>query len=321
MKHNIKITPLIEQMEKLFRHTRTGSFKTRARYKSSCRNFLDFVHKEFKLKNIKNLQDKHVVAYIKKRQEEGVSPKTIKNDLVAIRYLHDMIPNAKYQLSDNDDLKKLYELKLDKTPAVKGDRGWTDEEYRNILSFVNEKASENKTAADTRDVMILCRTMGLRVAEAVAMKRSQAEEALRTGIYQVRGEAKNGKWRQVPLSNEARQMLLNRLKIVNRGEKVFVGPNEKTHHAINRVEKFLENHREKFVTEEGKQKRMYKGKSSPLTFHGLRYNYVQDRIKEEMEKGYSFEQAASFVTKEVGHERIDVIKVYLGNKNVLLIMD
>lgn len=305
-------SPIEQQMEKLFRHTRVGSFKTRARYKSSCKNFLAFVHEEFKLKNIRNLHDKHVVAYIKSRQAAGIAPKTLKNDLGAVRYLHDMIPNPKFELSDNEVLKREFEVTFEKTPAVKGDRSWTVKEYRNLYEFADAQASGNQTAADTRDVMILCRTMGLRIAEAVAMHRSQAEQALRTGIYPVRNEAKNGKWREVPLSVEARSMLTGRLPKVGRGQKVFVQPDEKTHHAINRLEKFLETHRIKFTTVEGEQKRMYEGQASPLTFHGLRYNYVQDRVKQEMAKGYTYEQAALFVTQEVGHERIDVIKVYLG---------
>lgn len=312
MQSKNKTTPIQQQMDKLYKHTRTGSFKTRARYKSSCTNFLEFVHDTFKLKNLRNLQDKHVIAYIKYRQENGISAKTIKNDLGAIRYLHDMVPFTKHTLSDNKALQKQHEITLNKTPAVKGNRGWTNEEFKNLYRFANERAFENKTAADTRDVMILCRTMGLRVAEAVAMHRSQAEEALRTGVYQVKGEAKNGKWRQVPLSRSVEQMLSNRLKSLERGNKVFVSPNEKTHQAINRVEKFLQNHRDKFVTQDGQNKRMYEDKPNSLTFHGLRYNYVQDRINEELAKGYNYEQAATIVTKEVGHERIDVIKVYLG---------
>lgn len=302
-------------MEKLFRHTRSGSYKTRARYKSSCKLFLKFVHEKFRLKNLRNLQDKHVVAYIQNRHAEGIAPKTLKNDLGAIRYLHDMIPNPKYRLSDNEKLKNLYDVVLEKTPAVKGDRGWTDEEYQRFYEFADERASENQTAADTRDIIVLCRTMGLRIVEAVAMHRSQAEKALRTGIYQVRNEAKNGKWRQVPLSVEVREMLTDRLKKIERGQKVFVQPDEKTHHAINRLEKFLETHRNKFTTTEGEQKRLYEGQASPLTFHGLRYNYVQERVKQEMKKGYMYEQAALIVTKEVGHERTDVIKVYLGGKS------
>ncbi|TGN30380.1 hypothetical protein [Lysinibacillus sp. S2017] len=57
---------------------------------------------------------------------------------------------------------------------------------------------------------------------------------------------------------------------------------------------------------------MYEGKSIKLTYHGLRYGYVQGRVSEEMAKGFNYEQAASIVTKEVGHSRIDVIKIYMG---------
>lgn len=301
----------MSQMEKTFKHARAGSFGTRARYKSSCTNFISFLDEKFKMKNLRNLQDKHVVAYIEMRQETGIAPKTIKNDLGAIRYMHDILPNVKHDLSSNKDLKKIYGTTLEKTPAVKGNRGWTKEEYQNMHQFADETGS--KTSEDVRDIMVLSRTMGLRVTEAVAMHRSQAEQALRSGVYQVKSEAKNGKWRQVRLSSEAREMMIQRLNTVERGERLFIQSTEKTHQAVNRVEKFMQHHRTKFETEEGKEKRLCEGKSTNLTYHGLRYSYVQNRLEEEMRKGFTYEQAAQRITKEVGHERIDVIKVYLGN--------
>ncbi|CAM3298449.1 phage integrase N-terminal domain-containing protein [Filibacter tadaridae] len=311
-------SPIMAQMEKVYRHTRANSFATRARYESSCRNFIGFLDEKFKMKNLRNLQDKHVVAYIQQRQTEGIAPKTLKNDLGAIRYMHDMIPNIKHELSDNKELKNAFSIALDKTPAVKGNRAWTDHEYNDMQQSVREMAASNgrgsETAADVRDVMQLARTMGLRVTEAVAMSRSQVEQALRLGIYQVKGEAKNGKWRQVPLSSQGRWVMESRIQGVPRGERLFIRPGEKTHAAVNRVEKFMQNNRDQFETVEGQETRMYEGVANALTYHGLRYNYVQDRVREEMEKGYSKLQAAAIVTKEVGHERVDVIDVYLGDK-------
>ncbi|KAA0940624.1 tyrosine-type recombinase/integrase [Sporosarcina sp. ANT_H38] len=312
-------SPIMTQMEKIYRHTRANSFGTRARYESSCRNFVGFLDEKFKMKNLRNLQDKHVVAYIQQRQTEGIAPKTLKNDLGAIRYMHDMISNVKHELSDNKGLKDTFSILLEKTPAVKGDRAWTEHEYNDMQKFVRERAEDDgrgtETAADVRDVMQLARTMGLRVTEAVAMSRSQVEQALRSGVYQVKNEAKNGKWRQVPLSAQGRQVMESRNKNVPRGDRMFIRPGEKTHAAVNRVEKFLQNNRLQFETVEGKESRMYQGVSNALTFHGLRYNYVQNRVRQEMEKGYSKLQAAAIVTKEVGHERIDVIDVYLGGKS------
>ncbi|MEK4026969.1 tyrosine-type recombinase/integrase [Sporosarcina sp. FSL W7-1283] len=311
-------SPIMTQMEKVFRHTRANSFGTRARYESSCRNFVGFLDEKFKMKNLRNLQDKHVIAYIQYRQAEGISPKTLKNDLGAIRYMHDMIPNVKHEISHNKGLKDDFSVALDKTPAVKGNRAWTEREYNDMQQFVQGMARTDgrgaETAADVRDVMQLARTMGLRVTEAVAMSRSQVEQALRTGIYQVKNEAKNGKWRQVPLSRQGRQVMENKIKNVPRGERLFIRPEEKTHAAVNRVEKFMQNNRIQFETIEGREVRLYQGVSNALTYHGLRYNYVQDRMRQEMEKGYSKLQVATIVTKEVGHERIDVINIYLGGE-------
>ena len=171
-----------------------------------------------------------------------------------------------------------------------------------------------ETAANVRDVMQLARTMWLRMTEAVAMSRSLVEQALRSGVYQVKNEAKNGKWRHVPLSSQGRHVMESRIQNVPRGNRLFIRPGEKTHAAVNRVEKFLQNNRLQFETAEGRESRMYQGISNALTYHGLRYNYVQDRVRQEMEKGYSKLQAAAIVTKEVGHERVNVIHVYLGDK-------
>ena len=312
-------SPIMTQMEKVYRHTRANSFGTRARYESSCRNFIGFIDEKFKMKNLRNLQDKHVVAYIQHRQSEGIASKTLKNDLGAIRYMHDMIPDVKHELSDNKELKDAFSIVLDKTPAVKGNRAWTEREYNDMQQYVRNVAAGNgrgaETAADVRDITQLAKTMGLRVTEAVAVSRSQAEQALRTGVYQVKSEAKNGKWRQVPLSAQGRQVMNNRIRDLPRGYRLFICPGEKTHAAVNRVEKFLQNNRLQFETVEGRESRMYQGVSNALTYHGLRYNYVQDRVRQEMEKGYSKLQAAAIVTKEVGHERVDVIDVYLGGKS------
>lgn len=60
---------------------------------------------------------------------------------------------------------------------------------------------------------------------------------------------------------------------------------------------------------------MYRGIPNTLTYHGLRYNYIQDRMHQEITRGLNNVQAATIVTREVGHERIEVLNVYLGGKN------
>lgn len=302
------LTSVESQVEKIFRHTRSGSYGTRARYRDSCRAFARFVHEKFRLQNLRNLSEKHIVEYIRHRQEMGISPKTVKNDLAAIRYLHDQIPNPRYQIRDNQTLREKYGLVLDPTPSRNGNRAWTDEEYAAMKAH-----AERAGRQDVVDVMTLCRTMGLRITEAVAVSRAQAENALRTGTYEVRGEAKNGKWRKVPLSQEAREVFVRRLCDTPRGGRLFVPKSRKTHEVVNDMEKWLERHRERVKTEEGIRIRIHARGEHELTFHGLRYAYVQERVEHEMARGKTFEEAAAIVTKEVGHERIDVVKIYMGD--------
>lgn len=166
------------QIEKIFKHTRQGSYATRDRYKDSCLMFARFCLERFKMQNIRNVHDKHVAAFILERQKSGTGAKTIKSDLSALRYMHDQIQKPRYQLSDNKELQRQYEVKLEKTSQVNGNRGWTREEYQAMLQVARELKQDNVV-----DCMILARTMGLRVTEAGAVSRAQAEHALRTGVY------------------------------------------------------------------------------------------------------------------------------------------
>ncbi|TMN18786.1 hypothetical protein [Lentibacillus cibarius] len=68
-------SPIQAQADKLFKHTRSGSYGTRARYRGSCKQFLSFVHEAFKMKNLRNLQDKHVVALSKQGRKPASQPK------------------------------------------------------------------------------------------------------------------------------------------------------------------------------------------------------------------------------------------------------
>lgn len=299
------------QVEKIFKHTRQGSYGTRDRYKDSCLMFVRFCGEKFKLQNIRNLHDKHLVAFVQSRKNAGISPKTIKNDLTALRYLHDQIQQPRYVLSDNKELQQQYGIELTKTSQVNGNRAWTADEYQGMMQIAKELRQEN-----VADCLTLARTMGLRVTEAVAVSRAQAESALRTGLYTVQGEAKNGKHRQVPLSAAGKAIFERRLRYTERGNRLFIAPGEKTHQVVNKMQKFVQHHRDKVITETGRANRIDKrdGSVRNLTFHGLRYSYVQERMDHEIAKGYSYDNAAFLVSKEVGHERIDVIKIYEDRK-------
>lgn len=309
---------IMNQYLKIFKHTRMGSYATRVRYKNSCKLFIEFLDERFKLKNLRNLSNKHVIAYIEYRQENGISAKTIKNDLAAIRFMHDFVDQARYELASNEELAEEYVVYLDNTPAVKGNRAWTEEEIENfykLTQYLAERTDgiKRKTAKDMGDIVRLCKLMGFRISEVTCMKRNQLVEALKNRKYTVRGEAKNGRHREIPVPQEAKAILQARLSQVKPGGLVFVAEDEKVHKVVQRYEKFLQKYRDTVTTKSGKELRTYKGEVNELTFHGLRYFYVQSRMKEEMSKGFNYEQAAMIVSEEVGHSRSDVIDIYVSN--------
>jgi integrase len=300
------------QVAKIFKTANQRSFKTRYRYWDSANQFARFLSVEFKVQNLKNMAPKHIVAFVEYRQAQRISPKTLKNDLSALRYLHDHLPNPRYKhFPTNEELKEKYGVNLEKVTAHKGNRAWTDEEYANFRQLAAETGNQRWA-----DAMAVSRTMGLRVAEVCGMTRAQAEEALRTGVYQVKNEAKNGKWRKGPLRPEAKEVLEKILPSVPRGHRVFVREGENVHQTVKDLQKFIINHRQQIETSEGIALRTYihdeEEKIWPLSMHGLRYMYVQERIQEETDRGLSIINASEMIAREVGHERIKVLNIYLG---------
>lgn len=294
---------------------REGSYATRDKYASVCRDFAKHCHEKYRLNNLRNISDKHLASYALSLQERGLESKTIKTNLGAIRFMHSRIDRPRYlQLADNRSLENKYNVPLEKVKAVNGDRAWTKSEYDRMQNIARQNITgpHGETARNVSDCMTLARSMGMRVAEAACARRSQVEHALRTGMYQVGKEAKNGRPREIPLSAEARRMFERRLVTVSRGDRIFIKPNERAHQVINRMEKFLERHRDKVVTQEGIDKRMdlRDGSTRELTFHGLRYSYVQERMLHEITEGRTWEEAAAIVSQEVGHNRTEVIKIY-----------
>lgn len=310
-------SPIQNQIRKIFRHTRQGSYGTRDRYEDSCNQFAKFLDENFKMKNLKNLADKHIVDYVRHRQEQGRSGNTVKNDLAAIRFLHDQVAEARNEISSNKDLQKKYGITLEKTPEVKGNRAWTDEEFNGMIKTARALGRD-----EIADAAIIARGLGLRISEVACMKRSQAEAALRTEVYPVGKEAKNGRERDndyLAYAQEAKEALGRRLEATERGDRVFISSDQQAHEVINKLEKFFQNHRHKFETSEGRELRTYtdhngQEQTHALTWHGLRYYYVQQRLQQELGQERSWTEAANKITQEVGHARTRVIRVYTAGK-------
>lgn len=86
---------LIAQLDKLARHNRQESYKTRQRYYEAMRRFCRFLAEEYRLQKLTNISGKHLVDYVRHLQENGKAASTIKTELAAIRFWHDQISNTR----------------------------------------------------------------------------------------------------------------------------------------------------------------------------------------------------------------------------------
>ena len=86
---------LVDQLDKLARHNRQGSFRTKDRYYEAMKRFCRYRAHEYRLQKLANVSGKHLVSYVEQMQMTGKAASTIKTDLAGIRFFHDLM-DAKY---------------------------------------------------------------------------------------------------------------------------------------------------------------------------------------------------------------------------------
>ena len=145
---------LLSQLDRLYRHNRQGSYRTRSRYYEAMKRFCRFLAENFHLEKLANMAPKHMDAYVRFLQESGKSASTIKTDLSAIRFFHDLMTDPKYELPQNA------ELLLERRSFGKVDRTWSDAEFQRMCEL-----AEQDGRMDYVTILHLARFAGLRIHE------------------------------------------------------------------------------------------------------------------------------------------------------------
>lgn len=282
---------LLAQLQKLARHNRHGSFKTRERYYNACKRFCAFLADHFRLEKLSNLSEKHLVAYVEELHRRGCAPAYIKTELSAIRLYHDLIPNPRYMLPGNDSLN------LERRRYGQVDRTWSADEVDRILELC--RATDNHSYAAC---ILLARYAGLRIHETMRMDTATARAAVKTGTLTIKG--KGGKVREVPIPPIIQRELQHFLAITPTGHKLFVSDVMDTHQAHKNLQQFIHRHREAVQDSDS---------SRPMTYHGLRHTWAVERYEELIQKGLADSDARKKVSQWLGHERESVTKIYLAS--------
>lgn len=288
---------LLAQADKLYRHNRQGSYKTKERYYEAYKRFLQYLADDYRLEKIANISAKHLSSYIEYMQDRNLSASTIKTDLAAIRFWHDLIPDAKYTLPLNDE----FDLENRKFGGV--DRTWSDGEYNKMI-LECWKANRD----DFEACIVIARYAGLRLHEVMRIDTATARAAIRNGSLSlptptIAIKGKGGKIRETPINEPIRIEFEKFLKITPAGRKLFVPERMKTHIAMKELENFISTRR-KFVQEDWAK--------MPITFHGLRHTCAMDWYNKLISEGKSEYEARLQVSRWLGHERHDVTKIYLA---------
>lgn len=284
---NIYNTLLI-QFDKLFKHNRQGSFKTKERYGDAFRRFLRFLAVEYRLEKLANISPKHIYAYTEHMTDKGMSIATMKTELSAIRFFYDQIPNARNLLPDND------KLGLGRRQLGGVDRTWSDVELTRCIAKAWE-LGRNEYAA----ILCLARYAGLRIHECFRLDTAAAALAISTGMITVKG--KGGLVRSVPINQTISDALQEQLAVTPRGQKLFIAPEDQTHLAIHRLENFINYYRDQIQDE---------GSTRPMTFHGLRHTFAAEQYATFIEGGASELDARRKVARLLGHGRDEVTRIY-----------
>lgn len=282
---------LLAQAQKLYRHNRQGSYKTRERYFEAYKRFLKFVGYEYKLQKLANISGKHLSGYISYMQNIGYSAATIKTDLAAIRFWHDQIPVAKYVLPGN------CEFCLERRKFLGDDKTWSVGELNRMIAECWKAGREDYVA-----MLILARYAGLRLHEALRIDTAMAKKAIKDGIITVKG--KGGKIREVPINESIKIEFEKLLKVTSPGQKLFVSPDKATHIVKTEFQQFILKNRRNAADE---------NRTSPLTFHGLRHTYAAEMYKLLVESGKDEHTAKLELSRLLGHEREDVTNIYLAS--------
>ncbi|HBN8454455.1 TPA: integrase domain-containing protein [Pseudomonas aeruginosa] len=279
-------------LRQLCQRNRDGSYTTQAdRMRSLALAARQLREAGFRQMKASSLKGKHVQALLDRWQEEGLSSGTIKNRLSHLRWWAEKIGKSGILPADNTQL------------------GVPERRYVTNISKAQELGTglEQITDVHVRMSLQLQAAFGLRREEAIKFQPSYAD---RGDHIALKGSwTKGGRERTVPITTaEQRDVLQAAHRLAGKGSLI---PAHKTYI---------------------QQRHIYDGqcKAAGLSkMHGLRHQYAQSRYecltswKAPAAQGLPSKnltpwqlrhdaEARQTISRELGHERPQVVAVYLG---------
>lgn len=281
------------QLKELCEQNRDGSYGTQHRRRYLLNKIADRLYElGFRCMRATSLKQKHVHALLQYWQQQGLSVGTIKNRMAALRWWarkankHSVIAgsNAHYGIAERRFV-------------------CTESKARNISEAQLAKITDPYTRFSLR----LQREFGLRREESIKFTASYADRGDHLNLKP--SWTKGGKARQIPIRSEAQRQLLDEVAAFAGSASLI--PADKQYIQQQRV----------YVRQV-----MNAGLDR---MHGLRHQYAQRRFREIA--GFACpvaggparqaltraqreldQEARRVISKELGHERPQIVSVYVG---------
>lgn len=279
---------LKSQVNAIFKHCHECSFKTRETYQERMHIFAKFLAIEYKKQNIKKISNDHLTHYVTYLQDSGLSKSYVTTSMSAIRYYYKKSVGEKFKIKSNRALGVACRTKQDR---IGKNRAISDGDYAELLEITKKSGNKEYVFA-----VKIGRTLGLRIHEFYRIRQSQVKEAIKTNVLMVKG--KGGYIRAIPLGPDEIILLQDVLKNKKSdNDRIFVNINERTHKKIKALEDYI--------------RKITDVLNKEYTYHSLRHAYAQKLYKELRKQGLLKNEALMVVSNRLGHNRIDVVEIYL----------
>ena len=282
------------QLKQLCRRNRDGSYRTQTDRERQLTLIANQLHTlGYRKMNTQSLKPKHVEALVKYWQREDISVGAIKNRLTAIRWWAQKVNRQNVVARSNDHY------------------GIPDRQFVTNVSkarTVTEPDLEQVRDLHVRMSLELQQAFGLRREEAIKFQPSFADRGDHIALKA--SWTKGGKPREIPVRTDEQRSVLDRVRqLAGNGSLI---PSSRNYRQQLRIY-------ERHTANAGLSK-----------MHGLRHAYAQERYQEltgrpapaaggPIVKAVTAEQklvdqeARLAISRELGHERIQVVGIYLGN--------
>jgi hypothetical protein len=276
--------PLERQLVSMFAANREDAFETQRARASALMGVARMLHEKFGLQKWANLGAKHVAFVIETWKAENTGRRSIENKLTQLRWLVRKIGKANLVPRSNR------ELGIEPGPRyTRAGKTISDERLAEILAAVTEPR--------LRMAILLARYVGMRFKEAMLFRPWIAWDNER--VWLKRG-TKGGRPRYLYLYCSKQREVLAQARALVSGDSSLVPPEAPT------FEKWRQ-HCYHLLRKAGI------GRKQDRIFHDLRRGYVIERMDYLVRvRRMSPDAAARLVAREVGHNRVDVLRWYLS---------